>query len=451
MNRLAAALVALIALAALPLRAEPVTGYTLDNGLEIVVIEDHRAPIAVHMVWYRAGAADAAPGRSGIAHLLEHLMFKGTETRAAGEFSDIVEANGGNDNAFTSQDFTGYFQRVAADRLELMMELEADRMANLDFSEQDWRTERDVILEERAQRVDSRAGAIMGERMRAALYLNHPYGTPIIGWRHEIEALSGDDATEFYSRHYAPNNAVLVVAGDVDPDEVRAMAERHYGPIRAGADIAPRTRPQEPPHLSERRVSYTDPRVGQPYVMRLQLAPARRPGDQAEAAALTVLADLLGGSPFTSVLAEALQFDREIALQVAAGYDGMRVDDATFTLGVVPVPGVSLDEAEAALDAALADFLETGIDPERFERIKTDIRASQIYARDDMRERARRYGTALTSGLTVADVRAWPEALDAVTREDVMTAARALLENGRGVTGRLVAPAEEPNGDGENS
>lgn len=335
------------------------TTFRLDNGLDVVVIEDHRAPVVVHMVWYRVGAADEAPGKSGIAHFLEHLMFKGTETRPPGAFSAIVEANGGNDNAFTSWDYTGYFQRVAADRLALMMELEADRMANLRLPEAEVLTERDVVLEERGQVVESRPGAVLGEQLRAAQFLNHPYGIPIIGWRHEIAALTRADALAFYAAHYAPNNAILVVAGDVTAGQVRALAEQHYGPIGA-RPIPPRLRPQEPPQPAERRVILRDARVAQPYIARQYLAPPRRPGEQAEPAALTVLAALLGGTGATSVLGRALEFDARVAIYTDASYRGVAVDSALFSIGVVPAEGVGMAEAEAALDAALARFLAEG-------------------------------------------------------------------------------------------
>ncbi|MFN4170107.1 MAG: M16 family metallopeptidase, partial [Pseudorhodobacter sp.] len=304
LNRLWMSLtLALLLALPIPASAADVTRFTLPNGLEAVVIEDHRAPVVVHMMWYRTGAADEPPGKSGIAHFLEHLMFKGTENMAPGEFSATVEAQGGDDNAFTSWDYTAYFQRVAADRLDLMMRMEADRMRGLILSEQDVETERGVILEERSQRTDSDPGSLFGEQRRAALYLNHPYAIPIIGWRHEIEALGREDALEFYRTFYAPNNAILIVAGDVTPDEVRALAETHYGPIEPTPDLPPRVRPAEPPHLSERRLSMADPRVAQPYAIRTYLAPQRRAGEQAEAAALTVLAEILGGNSTTSVLA----------------------------------------------------------------------------------------------------------------------------------------------------
>jgi zinc protease len=440
-------------LAALPAAAEPVHGFTLDNGLEVVVIEDHRAPAVVHMLWYRVGAADEPPGQSGIAHFLEHLMFKGTEALGPGEFSAVVESVGGRDNAFTSWDFTAYHQRVAADYLGRMMEMEADRMANLAFTEADWLPERDVILEERGQVVESRPGSLFNEQMRAALFQNHPYGVPIIGWRHEMETLTGDQAMAFHAAHYAPNNAVLVVAGDVTPEEVRALAEAHYGAIPPGPAVADRLRPQEPPHLAERRLEMTDPRVAQPYVIRQYLAPARRAGDQAEAAALTVLAELLGGSRTTSVLGRKLTFakppaETPVALSATSWYGSVALDDATFALAVVPAEGVSLAEAEAAMDAAVAEFLATGVDPAQFERVRTLIRASEIYGRDNLESRARTKGMALTSGLTLEDAQGWTAALMAVTPEDVMAAAEAVFDRRRAVTGWLTGPAEAPRGPG---
>ena len=433
----AAALIGLLMLAVIPAHAEDVTSFTLDNGMDVVVIEDHRAPVAVHMVWYRVGSADEPPGHSGIAHFLEHLMFKGTETFPAGSVSDIVEANGGSDNAFTSYDYTAYFQRVAADRLDLMMELEADRMENLTLSEKEVVTERNVILEERNQRVENDPGALFSEQRSAAQYLNHPYGIPIIGWRSEIARLSRDDALSFYHTYYAPNNAVLVVAGDVTPDEVRALAKEHYGPLAPSAALPERTRPQEPPQTAERRLRFSDPRVAQPYVIRTYLAPERDPGAQQTAAALTYLAELLGGGT-TSVLAETLQFDSKQALYTSAFYDGSALDDTTFGLVVVPAPGVSLQQAEDAMEKAIAAFLRDGVDTKKFENVKTRIRASDIYARDNVQSLARRYGAALAMGMSVEDVQAWPEVLSAVTPADVMDAARDLFDRRKSVTGWLM-------------
>ncbi len=427
-----------------PLKAdEDVTTYTLDNGMDIVVIEDHRAAAVTNMVWYRTGAADEPPGKSGIAHFLEHLLFKGTDELGPGEFSAIVEANGGSDNAFTSWDYTGYFQRVAADRLELMIKMEADRMTDLVLTDDVVLPERDVILEERSQRIDSSAGGILGEQRRAAQYLNHPYAIPIIGWRHEMEQLTRQDALDFYETFYAPNNAILIVAGDVKPEEVLRLAQTHFGPIPANPDLPERVRPQEPPQVAERRIAYADPRVAQPYVLQTFLAPERDPGAQETAAALTLLAELLGGSSATSVLGGKLEFEERRSVYTSAFYSGMSLDDTTFGFINVPAEGISLAEAEADIDRVVAEFMEEGVDEAALERIKMQIRASEIYGRDSVGSRARLYGTALTSGLTVEDVQAWPDILQATTADDIMATAATLFDKGKAVTGWLMREGAE--------
>lgn len=438
MLRLAAFILGLCALALPASARDEVTTFSLDNGMEVVVIEDHRAPVVVHMLWYRAGSADEPPGSSGVAHFLEHLLFRGTETLAPGEFSSTVARNGGSDNAFTSYDYTAYFQRISADRLGLMMQMEADRMINLKLTEADVATEREVIIEERNQRVENDPGALFREQKNAAQYLNHRYGVPIIGWRHEMEALNQTKARAFYDRYYAPNNAILIVAGDVTPDEVRTLAETHYGPLPANPDLPERARPQEPPQTSERRMIFRDARVAQPYVSRSYLAPERDSGAQETAAALSVLSDILGGGS-TSVLAEKLQFDEQIATFTGAWYGGTSLDDTTFDFVVVPAPGVTLEQAEAEMDRVLAEFLETGVDAAQLERIKFQMNASLIYARDSVDTLANRYGQALTQGLTVQDVQDWPDVLDAVTADDVMAAARLVLDRRTSVTGYLMA------------
>ena len=428
---------------ALTATAEDVTTYTLDNGMDVVVIEDRRAPVVVHMVWYKVGSADEPEGQSGVAHFLEHLMFKGTDMLAPGEFSQVVAANGGSDNAFTSFDYTGYFQRVAADRLDLMMQMEANRMTNLALTPEDISTERRVVLEERAQVTDSNPGALAREQLMAAQYQNHRYGVPIIGWQHEVAQLDMPELTAFYERHYAPNNAVLVVAGDVDPQDVLALAREHYGPIPANADLPARARPTEPPQRAERRISYVDPRVSQPYLVRSYLAPQRQSGAQDDAAALVYLAELLGGSPFTSELGRALQFDTQTAIYTNASYAGMSLDATTFSFVVLPSEDVSLPEAEAAMDDVIAGFMDSEIDPARMEAIRTQLRASEIYALDDAQGLARRYGTALTTGLTVADVQAWPDILQAVTPAQIKDVAARVFDRNSAVTGWIVAAQED--------
>ncbi len=438
-----ALLIALTALLPLGAAAQPVadhvTTYTLENGLDLVVIEDHRAPVVTHMVWYRAGSADEPPGASGVAHFLEHLLFKGTDKLAPGEFSSTVAKQGGNDNAFTSYDYTAYYQRIAADRLELMMQMESDRMVNLQLDRDNVATERNVIIEERNMRVENNPGALFREQQNAAQYLNSPYSDPVIGWQHEQPLLTLEDAKDFYRLFYSPNNAIVVVAGDVLPQDVHALAQKYYGPLEANPELPERVRPQEPRQLAARRLAMQDVRVAQPYLTRSYLAPERDSGDQARAAALSVLAEILGGGT-TSVMTEKLQFDSQIAVQSAAWYDGISLDDTKFTLLLVPVPGTPLAEAEAAMDAVIAEFLDVGVDADQLERIKMQLRAAQVYMRDDVNGLANRYGAALTSGLTVQDVQDWPEVLQNVTAEDVMQAARELFVDENSVTGFLSGP-----------
>ena len=415
---------------------QAISSFTLENGLEVVVIEDHRAPAVTQMLWYKVGAADEPPGQSGIAHFLEHMMFRGTEMHAGGEFQKTVELLGGSENGFTSRDYSGYFQRVANDRLETVMALEADRMSNLLLSEEDIVVERQVVLEERNERTDSNPHSLFSEQRAAALYLNHPYGTPVIGWRHEIEGLGRDELLQFYRKYYAPNNATLIIAGDVQPDQVRELAIKYYGGIAPNPELEPRNRPQEPPHLAPRRLTASDPRVAQPYLVRQYLAPERNPGDQEQAAALEILAEILGGG-VTAVLNRKLEIEDKIAVYVSAFYDGTSVDRTSFGFVVMPVPGVSLEDAESALDEALEEFMEAGVDEDQLARIKSRIRAAWIYGQDNVREQADRYGRALTMGLTVDDVQAWPGVLQAVTGEDVVAAAADVLNMRNSVTGWL--------------
>ena len=417
---------------------EGVTSFTLPNGLTGVVIEDHRAPVVTQMVWYKVGSADEPPGQSGIAHFLEHLMFKATDTLADGEFSQVVAENGGDENAFTTQDYTAYFQRIAADRLDLVMGMEADRMVNLAPGPSTVPSERDVVIEERRQRIGNSPDGPFHEQMRAALYVNSPYRHPVIGWPDEMAAYDRERALAFYRTHYAPNNAILVVAGDVDPAEVERLAAAHFGPIPAG-DVPPRARPQEPEPVAARRIEMHDARVSEPYVSRLYLAPQRNAGDQRKAAALTVLAELLGGSGITSEMAQALELGDGIAVDAGADYSGLGVDAQSFAVYVVPKPGVTLEAAEARLDAVVADFVAEGPDPVQLERVKTRIRASETYDLDRQQGRARRVGAALATGLTLEDVAEWAVLLQSVTAVEVQAAAKAVFRPEASVTGWLMA------------
>ena len=414
---------------------QQVTSFSLDNGMDVVVIEDHRAPVVTHMVWYRVGAADEPRGLSGIAHFLEHLMFKGTDEIPDGAFSKIVAANGGQDNAFTGQDYTGYFQRIAADRLELVMKMEADRMVDVVITENHVETEREVIIEERNSRTDNSPDALFSEQMRAALYLNHAYGVPIIGWRHEMEELDLPEVKEFYARYYAPDNAILVVAGDVTPDRVRELADKYYAPLKPSGN-PPDARPQEPPQIAPRRISMEDSRVRQDYVMRSYLVPAYDPEDPKTSAALMLFASVLGDG-IASRLSKSLQLDQKIAIGTGAWYSPQSRDVTSLTMYGVPAPGNTLKDIEAALDAQLANLIETGPTQEELDCIKRVLRAQRIFALDSQSTQARRYGAALSMGFSIEDVQNWPDVVESITIEDIRKAAQEHLDLNASVTGTL--------------
>jgi zinc protease len=414
-----------------------IADFTLKNGLELVVIPDHRAPVVTHMIWYKVGSADETPGKSGLAHFLEHLMFKGTAKHPFGQFAQAVARVGGQENAFTSTDYTGYFQRVPSEQLKTVMEFEADRMTGLQLTDAVVLPERDVILEERNQRTDNNPRARLGEQIDAALFLNHPYGKPVIGWRHEMEGLTRDDAIGFYRRFYAPNDAVVVIAGDVEPNDALKLAEDTYGKLARRNDIPPRHRPQEPPQVAPRSLTLADARVEQPLVQRVYLVPSFATGKRGESEALEVLAHVLG-SGNNSRLYRALVVDKPLAVSAGAGYDSSALDMAKFGVFGSPRAGVSLQQLETATDAVIADMIEHGVTAEELERAKSRMIADAIYAQDNQMAMARWYGTALTTGATINDVRHWPDRIRAVTGEAVQDAARHWLDKRRSVTGYLI-------------
>jgi zinc protease len=424
--------------------APPAT-FTLGNGLQVVVIPDHRTPVVTQMIWYKVGSADETPGKSGLAHFLEHLMFKGTAKHPAGEFSQTVLKVGGNENAFTSTDYTGYYQRVPRDQLGRMMEFEADRMTGLVLKDENVLPERDVVLEEYNMRVANNPDARLSEQIMAALYLNHPYGRPVIGWHHEIEKLNREDALAFYRRFYAPNNATLVIAGDVDAAEVRKLAEQTYGPIPPQPSIAPhRIRPQEPTPAAPRTVTLADPRVEQPILKRYYLVPSAVTASPEQSAALEVLAQLLG-SGSNSYLYRALVVDQSLAVSANAGYQGTAVDPTQFMVAAAPKPGVDFPQVEKAIDEVIAKLKQDTVSTENLERAKTQLVAQAIYAQDSQATLARWYGAALTVGLTVNDLRSWPDRVRAVTAEQVRDAARTWLKPNRSVTGYLIKDTTPQN------
>ena len=408
----------------------------LANGLEIVVIPDHRAPVVTHMVWYRNGSADDPVGKSGIAHFLEHLMFKGTATHPQGRFSETVAELGGQENAFTSNDYTAYFQRIAKEHLGTLMGFEADRMTGLVLSDEVVDPERDVVLEERRMRTDTDPSQQLSEAVQAALFPSHPYGKPIIGWKHEIETLDRRDALAYYDRFYTPENAVLIVAGDVDFETVRRLAEESYGRIPARGEAPVRRRPQEPPPHAHRLVTLADAKVEQPSAQRVYLVPSYRTGGR-DAMALEVLAHHLGGGQ-TSLLYRALVLEQRIAVAAGAYYMGTSLDDTRFYVWAMPGEGVTLEALDRAVDAVVAEAATSLAAADDLARAKTRLVADAVYAQDSQATLARWYGAALTTGLSAEDVARWPDEIEAVTAEAMRDAAASYLSKKRAVTGFLL-------------
>jgi zinc protease len=411
--------------------------FTLDNGLEVVVIPDRRAPVVTHMVWYRAGSADEPSGKSGIAHYLEHLMFKGTSTHPAGEFSATVSRIGGRENAFTSNDYTAYFQQVSRDHLRQMMEFEADRMKNLALTPEVALPELKVVQEERNARVETQPSAELGEAVDSALYVNHPYGDPVIGWPDEIAGLTFEDALAFYADFYRPGNAVLVIAGDVSVDEIRTLAAETYGQIPDGQPPLERNRPLAQRIDADRTIELRDARVNQPSTQVNWLVPSYNTAEPREAEALDVLSEILGGTN-TSRLYRALVRDEGIATSAGAWYQSSAVDDTRFVVYAVPREGVALDRLETRTREIVADLAANGVSDEELARAKTSLLASVIFAQDSQDSLARIFGSALTTGSTVEDVQAWPSRIAEVTADEVREAARRFLQSTGSVTARLL-------------
>jgi zinc protease len=400
--------------------------FTLDNGLQVVVIPNHRAPVVTHMVWYKAGAADGAPGKNGIAHFLEHLLFKGTKTMPPGAFSKEVARVGGNENAFTGQDYTSFFQSVAKEQLEMVMRFEADRMVNLVLTDEIVLPERDVIIEERRQRTDNDPQSQLFEMLRGVLFLNHPYRLPVIGWQHEMEAYTTQDALDFYNRWYAPNNAVVVIGGDVTTDEVRPLAESTYGKIPA-RPVPERTRLQEPAQFAERAVTLRSPRVQQASWMRLYQAPSYHlAGKDADAYALDVLSEIIGGGTVGRFY-KSIVVEQKLGTSAGASYSGDALDLGTFGVYGSPMPGADPTALQQAIDAELKKLLESGVTAEEVASAKGRLQDAAIKALDSLSGPARVIGESLTTGSTLPDVEEWADRIGTVTVEQVNTAARKVL------------------------
>ncbi|HSC17897.1 MAG TPA: pitrilysin family protein [Rhizomicrobium sp.] len=441
---LAAAVFALCASAAPKQDTPKAFQFALQNGMQVLVVPDHRAPVITQMLWYRVGAVDDPPGIGGLAHFFEHMMFRGTKANPGDAFATTVARNGGEDNAFTTHDYTAFYEQIAKDRMRTVMGLEADRIANLDLSDPNVRTEREVVLEERRMRVDNDPQSLLREQMEAALHLTHPYGRPVIGWPEEIRRIDRMAAQDFYSHHYAPNNCILVIAGDVSPDEVRTAAEAEYGKLPA-RELVPRWQFAQPPRLGETRLNIARSDVKVPLFFRIYRVPSYTEGKPGEAEALETLAQLLGGDS-TSTLYRKLVVDRKVASDAGASYDGYARDAGEFSVYAVPRPGVKLEQVEKAVDDAIKGYASALPNPTEFNRAKTQLVAGATYRRDSQYEMAAAYGQALAIGLTTDDVDEWPNRIKTVSPAAVRDSAAKKLIKREAVTAYLTPapPGRKP-------
>lgn len=415
---------------------EKIADFTLKNGLEVIVIPNHRVPAVSHMLWYRIGASDDPSGKSGLAHFHEHLMYKGTQHYKSGEYSEIIARHGGQQNAFTGHDATSYYIDISKDQLPLAMQLEADRMRPLTVSDEEAVKEKQVIIEERRLRIENNPTALLSEQMDAALFRNHPYHWPVIGWMEEMEGLSKADVLKFHQTYYHPNNAILIVSGDVTASEMKALAEKYYGPLPS-APLPKRHWNDEPPHIAAVTLALTHQNVREPGWYRDYAAPSLAYGNKAQALPLFVLAQVLGGGK-TGRLYRALVEEQKLASSVDASYDGFNLGPAEFSLSVTPLPGVAMEKIASAVEAEIARLEKDGMSDAELARAKTQLKAESIYARDGLSSMARVMGWIRIAGLNSDYFEQWPQRIDRITAEQVLAAAKDSLQPERSVTGLLL-------------
>ncbi|MBI5659710.1 MAG: insulinase family protein [Nitrosomonadales bacterium] len=400
---------------------------TLRNGLKVIVKEDHRAPVVVQQVWYRAGSMDERTGSTGIAHALEHMMFKGTRSVPKGEFSKRIAAAGGRENAFTSSDYTAYFQQLHKSKLPLAMKLESDRMRNLLLSEVEFGKEIKVVMEERRTRTDDQPHALLNEKLMAAAYQEHPYQHPVIGWMNDLQALGASDAKAWYQRWYTPNNATLVVAGDVKAAEVFALARRYYGVIPA-RKMAARRNFGEPPQLGAKRIVVKAP-AQLPHLVMAYHAPALRdPAQDWQPYALEVLAGVLDGND-SARLNKTLVREQQIASSAGAGYDSTSRGPGMFVLEGTPSEGKSVGELEAGFREQVARLVNEGVSEEELKRVKAQVTASEVYKRDSLFYQAMQIGQMESIGLSHKNIPLILQKIREVSAQQVQEVAREFLKD----------------------
>ncbi|ADL54506.1 M16 family metallopeptidase [Gallionella capsiferriformans] len=419
--------VALLATGLQPAVGAEVFEKTLANGLKVIVREDHRAPVLVQQIWYKAGSMDELTGKTGVAHVLEHLMFKGTKSVPAGEFSRRIAAAGGRENAFTSNDYTAYFQQLHKSKLPLAMKLEADRMHNLDLSAAEFAKEIKVVMEERRMRTDDEPHALLQEKMTAAVYVEHPYQHPVIGWMSDLEQMTVADARDWYKKWYAPNNATLVVAGDVAAPAVFALAERYYGSIPKQLQ-PPRRVYTEPVQLGIKRMVVKAPAELPLLVMSFHAPNIIDPKQDWKPYALEMLAGVLSGND-SARLNKHLVREQQVASSVAAGYDSASRGPGVFTLEATPSEGRSIVQMEAALRAEIEQLIKDGVSAEELQRVRAQVLAGEVYKLDSVFYQAMQIGQMESIGLGYRSIPVMLEKLQAVTAEQVSEVAREFLQD----------------------
>lgn len=418
--------------------------FKLDNGLKIVVQEDHRAPVVVSQVWYRAGALDEVNGKTGVAHVLEHMMFKGTKAVPAGKFSRLIAAAGGKENAFTAQDQTTYFQQLEKSNLPLSMKLEADRMANLNLTDEEFAKEIKVVMEERRWRTEDKPQSKVTEQFNSTIYHVHPYGRPVVGWMNDLENMTADDAREWYKTWYAPNNATLVVVGDVNAQEVLKLAKQYFGPLKPHA--LPARKPQvEPEQKGERRV-VVKAQAKLPYVLMGFHVPSLQDADKdVEPYALEILAGVLNGNA-SARLNQNLVRQSQIAVDVDAAYDMVqRGRQSIFVLDATPSEGKSVAELEAAILNEIEKIKTGGVTEEELQRVKAQVIAADVYQRDSMFYQAMQIGNLETAGFSWRILKGYPAKLQAVTAEQVQAVAKKYFNKDNLTVATLDPQPIDPN------
>ena len=399
--------------------------FTLENGLEVIIAPNDRAPVVNSMIWYKVGAADEPQGLSGMAHYFEHLMFKGTDTLAPGEFSRLVKKLGGNDNAFTGQDYTAYFQTIAVEHLDKMLSLEADRMVNLKVPPEHFKSEKKVVLEERRQRTENDPKGLFGEQMRSALFVNHPYGTPVIGWMNEIEGYEWEDVKIFYDTWYAPNNALIIISGDVNADKVRPMVEKHFGALEPKR-LPNRKRSKVPRAIGATEMTLEHPSIHQASFSKMLIAP-NFAQNKKDSLALQVLEQILSGGP-TTRLYKSLVVDQKKATSVGFSYSGTALDYGTISLYGTPQNDDDLKSLIQDIETEITKVQNDGVTAQELTDAKQQLIDSAVYARDSLSGPAMIIGQNVATGSTLNDIETWPEMIEAVTVQNIQRVAKKYLD-----------------------